>query len=124
MLELQGAIDNLEISYYANPSTFGAFNATSRFLSTIHISDINDGSKENEPKSQSQYSNLYNIIRKIDGDKESMRDENEGKNVLKVKHQRYGIGIVINETEDVLEVEFEKYGKKELLKELDFVERI
>lgn len=116
------AIDNLEISYYANPSTFGAFNAISRFLSTIHISDINDGTKENEPKSQ--YSNLYNIIREIDGEKESMRDENEGKNVLKVKHQRYGIGIVINETEDVLEVEFEKYGKKELLKELDFVERI
>lgn len=52
------------------------------------------------------------------------KEKIEDKKISKVKHPRYGIGIVINETEDILEVEFEKYGKKELLKALDTVERL
>ncbi len=114
------AIDNLEISYYANPSYFGAFSDISRFLPTM--SSI--GTKHIGDESKAQYSNFQNIIREMEKNNIAPKEKIEDKKISKVKHPRYGVGIVINETEDILEVEFEKYGKKELLKALDTVERL
>ena len=61
---------------------------------------------------------LHVLRKDVSNSKAPMIDESENVNrgFRKVSHQKYGIGIVINETEEVITARFDGYGDKEFIK--------
>ncbi len=106
------AKDYLEISYYTNPDDQRVASGPSSYLSMIPAHLV-----EREEMSNNAV-DLHALRKDISNSKAPMIDESENVNrgFRKVSHQKYGIGIVINETEEVITARFDGYGDKEFIK--------
>lgn len=111
------AKDYLELSYYTNPESYRAIPGASRYIDMIPKQLV---SKETTESSELS---LQDLRKKVE---EARRENNEelAAAVLRVKHEKYGMGTVVSEDEDIVVVDFEKYGQKEFIKafsELSYV---
>ena len=117
------AKDFLEISYYTNPDEPRVFDSPSEFLEEIP-SDL----VETDDKEALKTNSLSELKKQINMNEDSLDPLNDlfEKNCSskKIKHPKYGIGQIVEETEDIIVVDFEKYGKKEFLKDLEVYEII
>ena len=116
------AKDFLEISYYTNPDEPRVFDSPSEFLE-----DIPNNLVETEDREALKTNSLATLKKQIsesdDLESGSLKELfGDNSSVKKIKHPKYGIGKVIEETDDIIVIDFEKYGKKEFLKELEVYE--
>lgn len=122
------AKDNLELSYYTNPDDMRVFSGASSYLGMIpaHLTDLKD--------QKTGYLDLkayrHEIKRRIDErgtvlgqamavkPMEPLKEEfSKGmNNEIKAEHPKYGIGIIVGETEETITVLFREYGEKEFSK--------
>ena len=105
---LTRARQNLELSYYTNPTIPGVFEAPSRYLKRLpeHLLDWED-----KPGSEERKANLQNLRRQA---VEAIRNKSiEGK---RGRHPKYGEGIITMEDDIMIELDFPAYGKKQFLK--------
>ncbi len=117
------AKDFLEISYYINPEEPRVFDSPSKFLEEIPRNLVE--TEDNEIFKTNSLSKLKKQVGMNQSSLESLDELFDGKNsTKKIKHPRYGVGQIVQETEDILVVDFEKYGKKEFLKDLEIYEYV
>lgn len=121
------AKDQLELSYYTSPEQYRATPGPSRYLSMIPKQLVSDESIQNGPKMDTN-ARLQEIKRQIlmsrgemqylfpEQEKKEETVKEEKKADCRVKHAKYGKGMIVNETEDTITVDFEDYGEKEFLK--------
>ena len=67
--------------------------------------------------------NLQQLRRKV---QEQMRNEEKACRQIRVRHRRYGEGVLLSENDMMIEAEFPGYGKKQFLKafgEIEIIER-
>ena len=106
------AKDYLEITYYTNPDDQRVASGPSSYLSMIPAHLV-----EREEMSNDMV-NLHALRKEVSNSKAPMINESENVNrgFRKISHQKYGIGIVINETEEAITARFDGYGDKEFIK--------
>ncbi|MDD3402968.1 MAG: ATP-dependent helicase [Hespellia sp.] len=134
------AKDYLELSYYTNPDQPRVTEGPSRYIQMIPQNLIRD-------ESRSEPTGAFTANGKVDLQK--MRKEvekssamqtlavlfgqpgtpdsdhtNTDEKVQKVRHEKYGVGIIISEDENMVEAEFENYGVKQFMKMFSELERI
>ena len=130
------AKDELELSWYTNPDEPGAIGEPSRYLRMIpeHLlkrADVRDEKQKMQ--------NLRQLRREVQEQKretqeqkreaqEQKKDEQEqlsgGRNSgqIRVRHRKYGEGVLLSEDDMMVEAEFPGYGKKQFLKAFGGVE--
>lgn len=116
------AKDQLELSYYSNPGFSYASPYPSHYLSMIppHLTERHD---QGDQGTQS----LQELRRKVLENRENGSEkttENSAIKYRKASHDKYGDGVVINESDDTIVVSFEGYGEKEFMKIFGEVEII
>lgn len=111
------AREYLELSYYTNPGQPRAAGGPGRYLKMLprHLLDW-----EEDKIPEEKQANLQQLRKAVS--KEMNRVQVEKQEVKKVRHARYGTGVLISENEMTVEAEFEGYGKKEFLKAFGEVE--
>lgn len=142
------ARNELELSWYTNPGERGVFGEPSRYLQMIpqHLLRRDDVRSEEEKRNnlQQMRREVQEQIRKKRTEaelkpekkyleKNEAGDEVPGKEKAgfgtkppeqRVRHRKYGEGIVVSEDEMTVEVEFPGYGRKQFLKTFGEVEMI
>ena len=144
------AKEELELSYYVNPREPGVFGEGSRYLLGIPPElldweeDVRKGRgeenlrklgrevREELRRKKEAEKELAPDKRNTDAEPEGRReelsekpDERETGNVipvLRVRHRKYGEGILLSQNELTVEVEFPGYGRKQFLKALGEIE--
>ncbi|MDL4841754.1 ATP-dependent helicase [Aquibacillus rhizosphaerae] len=109
------AKDTLEISYYTNPDDYRVLEGPSRFVDMLpgHIV-----AKEESKERQVDLQSMRKAIQKNINTQEEVavldeaRPEEKASDETRVKHEKYGEGIVESEDEDSITVVFEAYGSK------------
>ncbi len=114
------AKDELELSWYTNPDEPGAAAEPSRYLKMIpeHLLKREDVWDEGRKRQ-----NLQQLRRKV---QEQMRNEEKACRQIRVRHRKYGEGVLLSENDMMIEAEFPGYGKKQFLKafgEIEIIER-
>ena len=114
------AKDELELSWYTNPDEPGAAAEPSRYLKMIpeHLLKREDVWDEGQKRQ-----NLQQLRRKV---QEQMRNEEKACRQIRVRHRKYGEGVLLSENDMMIEAEFPGYGKKQFLKafgEIEIIER-
>ena len=105
------AKDFLEISYYTNPENPRVIPGASRYLYMIpdHLADRDEMS--------GGIVDLQVLRREVVRAKDQQLPQLVGADEKRrVKHPKYGMGIVVNENEEMVTVLFDGYGEKEFLK--------
>ncbi len=105
------AKDFLEISYYTNPENPRVIPGASRYLYMIpdHLADRDEMSGGTV--------DLQVLRREVVRAKDQQLPQLVGADEKRrVKHPKYGMGIVVNENEEMVTVLFDGYGEKEFLK--------
>lgn len=108
------AKDFLELSYYTSPDDPRATPGASHYLNMIprHLADREEMSVD--------ATDLQALRREVSRAKEQTPSipvvTSTSSGERKVKHPKYGVGIVVNENDDLVTVSFEGYGKKEFMK--------
>ena len=129
------AKDRLELSYYTNPGE-RAMPGESRYIRMIPPRLL-EGEEERGPavslqelkrqvqeqRTQVQERSLQEQKRSLQEQKRSLREQ-EPAPTKRVRHPRYGTGVVVREDETMLEAEFEGYGTKEFIKAFSELEYI
>lgn len=110
------AKDRLELSYYTNPGE-RAMPGESRYIRMIPPRLL-EGEEERGPAVT-----LQELKRQVQEQKRSLQEQ-EPAPTKRVRHPRYGTGVVVREDETMLEAEFEGYGKKEFMKAFSELEYI
>ncbi|MFT4104718.1 MAG: ATP-dependent helicase [Lacrimispora sp.] len=111
------AKDYLELSYYTNPESYKAMPGASRYIDMIPRQFVREGMEGAEEIS------LQDLRKQVEAAKRESQEE-AAVTVLKVKHEKYGLGTVVSEDDDMILVDFESYGQKEFIKafsELSYV---
>lgn len=111
------AKDYLELSYYTNPENYRAVSGESRYINMIPKHLVNKEVVE------SKEINLQELRKEVEEAKKESISENIAA-IKRVKHEKYGMGIVISEDDNIVTVDFENYGQKEFIKafsELEYV---
>lgn len=131
------ARDELEISYYNSPDDPRVLSGPSRYLSMIPghlVSTSGDGAAGETPDVVLR--NFRKVIRERieqrgkdkgeaaatgEGSEPAAADEESAESaaptaVRRVRHAKYGLGVVVAEDEDSIGVDFENYGKKSFAK--------
>ena len=144
------AKEELELSYYVNPREPGVFGEGSRYLLGIppelldweedvrrergeeNLRKLGREVREELRKKKEAEKELAPDKRNTDAEPEGRReelsekpDERETGNVipvLRVRHRKYGAGILRSQNELTVEVEFPGYGRKQFLKALGEIE--
>lgn len=101
------AKDNLEISYYTNPNLHFAFGEPSYFISLIPSNLI---IREDKSSESTSLQDLRHAIKQTHDKSGNALKER------KVRHPKYGEGVIQDETDEIYIVSFEGYGKKEFFK--------
>ncbi|MDD3361200.1 MAG: ATP-dependent helicase [Hespellia sp.] len=126
------AKDHLELSYYTNPDLPRVAEGASRYIQMIPQHLIQDESRSDAAKE-------FTTDGRVDLQK--MRKEVEKSDTMhtlaalfgaantptvganadeaaprRVRHEKYGVGVIVGEDENMIEAEFENYGKKEFMK--------
>ena len=127
------AKEHLELSYYTNPGQYRAMPGPSRFLRMIPGKLVEGGESEKTDAAAHLQELKREILKKrqMEEDKRSSNSYTEKKKqqdpVLKmnrtdqrppkkVKHSKYGYGVIISEDDIMIKVVFEDYGEKNLTK--------
>lgn len=113
------AKEELELSYYVNPREPGVFGEGSRYLLGIPPELLD---WEEDVRKGRGEENLRKLGREV---REELRKKKEAENmapVLRVRHRKYGAGILRSQNELTVEVEFPGYGRKQFLKALGEIE--
>ncbi len=123
----------LELSYYTNPGQYRAMPGPSRFLRMIPGKLVEGGESEKTDAAAHLQELKREILKKrqMEEDKRSSNSYTEKKKqqdpVLKrnrtdqrppkkVKHSKYGYGVIISEDDIMIKVMFEDHGEKDLMK--------
>ena len=127
------AKEHLELSYYTNPGQYRAMPGPSRFLRMIpgklveggelektdaaaHLQELKrEILKNRQTEEDKRNSNLYTEKKK---QQDPIRKTNQAdqRPPKKVKHSKYGYGVIISEDDIMIKVVFEDYGEKNLMK--------
>ena len=127
------AKEHLELSYYTNPGQYRAMPGPSRFLRMIpgklveggelektdaaaHLQELKrEILKNRQTEEDKRNSNLYTEKKK---QQDPIRKTNQAdqRPPKKVKHSKYGYGVIISEDDIMIKVVFEDYGEKDLMK--------
>lgn len=127
------AKEHLELSYYTNPGQYRAMPGPSRFLRMIpgklveggelektdaaaHLQELKrEILKNRQTEEDKRNSNLYTEKKK---QQDPVRKTNQAdqRPPKKVKHSKYGYGVIISEDDIMIKVVFEDYGEKDLMK--------
>lgn len=130
----------LELSWYTNPDTFGVMAGESRYIRMIP-SELVQGQ---EPERRTGTANLQELRRQVqmakeNGEKMAETEEVEEADGMKemeektpniesasaeirVRHETYGCGKVVEEDDTMITVEFEGYGRKEFIRAFSCLE--
>ena len=127
------AKEHLELSYYTNPGQYRAMPGPSRFLRMIpgklveggelektdaaaHLQELKrEILKNRQTEEDKRNSNLY-TEKKKQQDPVRKTDQADQRPPKKVKHSKYGYGVIISEDDIMIKVVFEDYGEKDLMK--------
>lgn len=128
------AENNLELSWYTNPGEPGAVGEPSRYLRMI-LEQLLDregsGKTESERSGESEggdgrKSDLHQLRKQVQEQirlkRESVQKKEKEPKVIRVRHRKYGEGILISEDDMMIEAEFRGYGRKKFLKAFGEVE--
>lgn len=113
------AKEELELSYYVNPREPGVFGEGSRYLLGIPPELLDWEEDVRKGRGEETLRKLGREVR------EELRKKKEAENmapVLRVRHRKYGEGILRSQNELTVEVEFPGYGRKQFLKALGEIE--
>ena len=122
------AENNLELSWYTNPGEPGAVGEPSRYLRMIPEQLLNregSGKTESERSGESEgrdgrKSDLHQLRKQVQEQirlkRESVQKKEKEPKVIRVRHRKYGEGILISEDDMMIEAEFRGYGRKKFLK--------
>ena len=128
------AENNLELSWYTNPGELGAVGEPSRYLRMIPeqlLDREGSGKTESERSGESEggdgrKSDLHQLRKQVQEQirlkRESVQKKEKEPKVIRVRHRKYGEGILISEDDMMIEAEFRGYGRKKLLKAFGEVE--
>ncbi|MDM8124078.1 ATP-dependent helicase [Mediterraneibacter glycyrrhizinilyticus] len=128
------AENNLELSWYTNPGEPGAVGEPSRYLRMIPEQLLNregSGKTESERSGESEggdgrKSDLHQLRKQVQEQirlkRESVQKKEKEPKVIRVRHRKYGEGILISEDDMMIEAEFRRYGRKKFLKAFGEVE--
>ncbi len=128
------AENNLELSWYTNPGEPGAVGEPSRYLRMIPEQLLNregSGKTESERSGASEggdgrKSDLHQLRKQVQEQirlkRESVQKKEKEPKVIRVRHRKYGEGILISEDDMMIEAEFRGYGRKKFLKAFGEVE--
>lgn len=118
----------LELSFYTSPNGNRVFPGPGRYLSYLPEKYLTGPvhQKRNPKEAAEHLQNLKKMvleekIRKAEAPETTTKvqeqpEKNPTATEKKVEHPKYGMGVVVSETEDIIRVQFEDYGEKELLK--------
>lgn len=127
------AKEHLELSYYTNPGQYRAMPGPSRFLRMIpgklveggelektdaaaHLQELKrEILKNRQTEEDKRNSNLY-TGKKEQQDPVRKTNQADQRPPKKVKHSKYGYGVIISEDDIMIKVVFEDYGEKDLMK--------
>ena len=127
------AKEHLELSYYTNPGQYRAMPGPSRFLRMIpgklveggelektdaaaHLQELKrEILKNRQTEEDKRNSNLY-TEKKEQQDPIRKTNQADQRPPKKVKHSKYGYGVIISEDDIMIKVVFEDYGEKDLMK--------
>lgn len=126
------AKDHLELSYYTNPDLPRVAEGASRYIQMIPQNLIQDESRSESAKEfttdgridlqkmrkEVEKSGTMHTLAALFGAAntptvESNADETAPR---RVRHEKYGVGVIVAEDENMIEAEFENYGKKQFMK--------
>ena len=128
------AENNLELSWYTNPGEPGAVGEPSRYLRMIPeqlLDREGSGKTESERSGESEggdgrKSDLHQLRKQVQEQirlkRESVQKKEKEPKVIRVRHRKYGEGILISEDDMMIEAEFRGYGRKKFLKAFGEVE--
>lgn len=128
------AENNLELSWYTNPGEAGAIGEPSRYLRMIpeQLLDREDAGKPENVRSgenaggDGRKSDLHQLRKQVQEQirlkRESVQKKEKEPKVIRVRHRKYGEGILISEDDMMIEAEFRGYGRKKFLKAFGEVE--
>ncbi len=128
------AENNLELSWYTNPGEPGAVGEPSRYLRMIpeQLLDREDAGKPENVRSgenaggDGRKSDLHQLRKQVQEQirlkRESVQKKEKEPKVIRVRHRKYGEGILISEDDMMIEAEFREYGRKKFLKAFGEVE--
>lgn len=128
------AENNLELSWYTNPGEPGAIGEPSRYLRMIPeqlLDREGSGKTESERSGESEggdgrKSDLHQLRKQVQEQirlkRESVQKKEKEPKVIRVRHRKYGEGILISEDDMMIEAEFGGYGRKKFLKAFGEVE--
>ena len=128
------AENNLELSWYTNPGEPGAIGEPSRYLRMIPEQLLNredEGKPENVRSGENaggdgRKSDLHQLRKQVQEQirlkRESVQKKEKEPKVIRVRHRKYGEGILISEDDMMIEAEFREYGRKKFLKAFGEVE--
>ncbi len=128
------AENNLELSWYTNPGEPGAIGEPSRYLRMIPeqlLDREGSGKTESERSGESEggdgrKSDLHQLRKQVQEQirlkRESVQKKEKEPKVIRVRHRKYGEGILISEDDMMIEAEFRGYGRKKFLKAFGEVE--
>lgn len=128
------AENNLELSWYTNPGEPGAVGEPSRYLRMIPeqlLDREGSGKTESERSGESEggdgrKSELHQLRKQVQEQirlkRESVQKKEKEPKVIRVRHRKYGEGILISEDDMMIEAEFRGYGRKKFLKAFGEVE--
>lgn len=118
------AKEHLELSYYTNPGQYRAMSGPSRFLRMIPGRLVEGGEQEKTDAAAHLQELKREILknRQTEEDKRKQQDpvlktnQADQRPPKKVKHSKYGYGVIISEDDIMIKVVFEDYGEKDLMK--------
>lgn len=107
------AKNSLELSWYTNPGEPGVLGEPGRYLRMIPEQVLERGDRKSPEERRSDLQRMGRQVREqIRKKEESVRE------VLRIRHRKYGEGVLVAEDEMTVTAEFEGYGRKQFLKEL------
>lgn len=118
----------LELSFYTSPNGKRVFPGPGRYLSYLPEKYLTGPvHQKRNPKEAAEHLQdlkkmvLEERIKKAEATENTTKvqeqpEKNPTATEKKVEHPKYGMGVVVSETEDIIRVQFEDYGEKELLK--------
>lgn len=107
------AKNSLELSWYTNPGEPGVLGEPGRYLRMIPEQVLERGDRKRQEERRSDLQRMGRQVR------EQIRRKKEPvQEVLRVRHRKYGEGVLVAEDEMKVTAEFEGYGRKQFLKEL------
>lgn len=127
------AKEHLELSYYTNPGQYRAMSGPSRFLCMIpgrlvkggelektdaaaHLQELKREILKNRQMEEDKISSNSYAEKKKQQDPVLKTNQADQRPPKKVKHSKYGYGVIISEDDIMIKVVFEDYGEKDLMK--------